>query len=60
MSNEVFDHLARIAQGKPTADQERRQSAVDTLVSLTRNLPTEQDHDQAAIELAELISRTER
>ena len=54
---DVYGHLSRIAQGLPSRDQERRQSAVNTLVELTNNVPSREDGNGPVSDLAKLVKQ---
>jgi uncharacterized protein YicC (UPF0701 family) len=51
----IADHLLRVAQGRPSREQQRHDEAVNTLVELTQGTSHVEDHDEAAMFLARLV-----
>lgn len=55
LSESVEDTLLRVIEGKPSATEERRQSAVSHLVSLTQNVPSRESESAPVNQLARLV-----
>jgi TolA-binding protein len=51
----IADHLMRVAEGRPSREDQRHGEAVRTLVELTQNTSHTDDHDDAAKYLARLV-----